>query len=107
MNMRIIPGQTYDLEWGLGQMLPVKSNLMQLGVVGYGQWQTSQDGGAQLPLLKSSRYAIAAIGPQATFLVPKWNLNLFFRYEPEFGAVARVEGSTITFGGAISFPVTK
>jgi len=33
--------------------------------------------------------AVAAIGPQATFIAPKWNLNVFFRYETEFAASAR------------------
>jgi hypothetical protein len=103
----ITPGQTFNLEWGLGQMLPVKSNLLQFGVVGYGQWQTSDDGGRQSQAVANSRYAVAAIGPQATYIVPKWNLSFFFRYEPEFGASLRVEGTTLTFGGAISSPVTK
>ena len=30
----ITPGQTYDLEWGLGQALPIKTHLLQFGVVG-------------------------------------------------------------------------
>lgn len=106
-DTNVTPGQTADFEWGLGQLLPLKKNLLQVGVVGYGQWQTGANGGSTPDVLKNARYAVAALGPQATFIVPKWNLNLFLRYEPEFGAVARVEGATLAFGGAISFPVAK
>jgi hypothetical protein len=106
-DTNITPGQTYDLEWALGQAIPVKSHVLQLGVGGYGQWQTSRNGGTQPSVIQDARYRVVAIGPEATFIVPKWNANFFFRYEPEFAARARVEGSTIAFGGAISFPVTK
>jgi hypothetical protein len=103
----ITPGQTFNFEWGLGQLVPAGKNFLQIGAVGYGQWQTTASGGSVPAEVKKARYAVAAIGPQATFIVPKWNLNMFFRYEPEFGASASVEGTTLTFGAAISFPVTK
>lgn len=103
----ITPGQTYDLEWALGQAIPVRTHLLQLGVGGYGQWQTSKNGGAQPAVIQDARYRVVSIGPQLSFIVPKWNASFFFRYEPEFAARATVEGSTIAFGGAISFPVTK
>ena len=42
------PGQAFSMEWGLGQVLPLKKNmtqLLQLGVVGYDQWQVTADSG--------------------------------------------------------------
>jgi hypothetical protein len=36
------PGQAFTIEWGFGQVLPLKKNmsmLAQLGLVGYDQWQ--------------------------------------------------------------------
>ena len=39
------PGQAFTMEWGLGQVLPLKkdmSTLAQLGLVGYDQWQVSE-----------------------------------------------------------------
>ena len=47
-NARITPGQTFTIEWGLGQALPLKKDqsiLAQLGGVGYDQWQVSANGG--------------------------------------------------------------
>jgi len=44
----ITPGQTFTMEWGLGQVLPLKkdqSMLAQLGLVGYDQWQVSSNSG--------------------------------------------------------------
>jgi hypothetical protein len=43
------PGQAYTEEWGLGQVLPLKKNLsqlLQLGVIGYDQWQVTDNGGS-------------------------------------------------------------
>ena len=39
----ITPGQAFTGEWGFGQVFPLKkdfSRLLQLGVVGYDQWQS-------------------------------------------------------------------
>jgi hypothetical protein len=44
----ITPGQAFTMEWGLGQVLPLKkdqSMLAQLGLVGYDQWQVSSNSG--------------------------------------------------------------
>src|SRR5271167_3274813 len=42
------PGEVFTIEWGFGQVLPLKkdmSKLAQLGLVGYDQWQVSSNGG--------------------------------------------------------------
>ena len=42
------PGQAFTIEWGLGQILPLKkdlSRLLQLGGIGYDQWQITDNGG--------------------------------------------------------------
>ena len=88
----ITPGRSLDFEWGLGQMLPAWKNFLQVGAVGHGQWQTTASGGSVPTVVKNSRYGVAAIGPQAPFIAPKWNSNLFFRYESEFGASGPYRG---------------
>ena len=43
---KVTPGQAFTTEWGLGQVLPLKkdfSRLLQLGVIGYDQWQVSDN----------------------------------------------------------------
>jgi hypothetical protein len=101
------PGQTFNFEGGLGQIIPLGKTLFQIGAVGYGQWQTTADNGPVLPAIRDARYSVAAAGPQASVIVPKWNLSFFFRYEPEFAASSTTEGTTMMFGASISFPVAK
>lgn len=78
------PGQAFTMEWGLGQALPLKkdmSKLLQLGLVGYDQWQVSSNSGiiaSQLPY-----YSVHAIGFQTNFIAPAKGLNLFFKYYGE------------------------
>ncbi len=103
----ITPGQTYTLEWGLGQLLPVSKDhtkLLQVGVVGYAQLQTSNDSGypPQTPLL-GSHYHVYAIGPQISFLLPRNRVSLLFRYEPEFSAQKRAQGNTMAFTASYTF----
>lgn len=96
----ITPGQAFTDEWGLGQILPLKkdlSRLLQVGVVGYDQWQVSANEGITRLLPYYSRHAI---GVQSNFIAPPKGLSLFFKYEPEYLAKASVQGRTIVFGFA-------
>jgi hypothetical protein len=95
----ITPGQAFSIEWGLGQVIPLKkdfSRLLQMGAIGYDQWQVTPNTGltSGLPF-----YSVHAVGLQANFLAPKKGLTLFFKYEPEYLAKARPQGRTIVFGG--------
>jgi hypothetical protein len=94
----ITPGEAFTDEWGLGQMLPLKkdfSRLLQLGVIGYDQWQVTANQGltAAFPY-----YSVHAVGVQSNFILPTKGFNLFFKYENEYLAKARPEGRTIAFG---------
>jgi len=94
------PGEAFTMEWGIGQILPLKkdlSRLLQIGVIGYDQWQVSANKG---PTSILPYYSVHAIGFQTNFIMPKQGLNLFFKYEPEYRALARVQGRTIVFGGS-------
>jgi hypothetical protein len=113
---RITPGQAFTMEWGFGQVLPLKkdfSRLLQLGLVGYDQWQVTSDGGnylvAGLPVAASSipYYSVHGIGFQSNFILPKKNLLLFFKYYNEYSAKARPEGRTIVFGGSWTWRIPK
>ena len=110
------PGQAFTMEWGLGQVLPLKkdfSRLLQLGLVGYDQWQVSNNGGtitvAGVPVPASvlPYYSVHGIGFQSTFILPKKDFALFFKYYDEFSAKARPEGRTIVFGGSWTLRIPK
>ncbi len=109
----LTPGQTFTMEWGLGQVLPLKkdfSMLGQLGVIGYDQWQVSNNGGLVAPNIPASAfpyYSVHAIGFQANFIVPPKALNFYFKFEDEYRAFARPQGRTIVFGGSWTLRIPK
>ncbi len=110
------PGQTFTIEWGFGQVLPLKkdfSQLLQLGLVGYDQWQVSSNGGTVIlagtpvPASLLPYYSVHGIGVQSNFIVPKKNLVFFFKYYDQYRALATVEGRTIVFGGSWTLRIPK
>lgn len=106
-NGSTTPGQTYTLEYGLSQILPLDkknmSKLLQVGVVGYNQWQVTNNTGPGAAPFPNQHYRANAIGTELDFIMPAKHLDLLFRFEPEYGNQRRVEGHTFVFGGNISF----
>jgi hypothetical protein len=108
------PGQALTDEWGLGQALPLSkdmSKLIQLGVIGYDQWQVTDNSGNVSTTLPNGtvviapasllpRYSVHAVGGQANFIMPPKNIILYFKYEHEYTAYAHTLGNTIVFGGS-------
>ena len=97
-EINITPGQAFTDEWGLGQIIPLQKNfskLLQVGVIGYDQWQVSPNKGLTSPL---PYYSMHAIGFQANFVAPAKGLALFFKYEPEYLVKASVQGRSFVFG---------
>jgi len=78
------------MEWGLGPMLPVRKNLVQLGVIGYDQWQVTANQG---PTASFPFYSIHAIGLQTNFISPGKGYAVFFKYLPEYLVKASTQGS--------------
>jgi len=110
---RATPGQAFTMEWGLGQVLPLKkdfSRLLQLGVIGYDAWQVSDNGGLAFPNVPANSlpyYSVHAIGVQTTYLLPAKGLNFLFKFEDEYRAFGRPEGRTFVFGGSYTFRMPK
>ena len=107
------PGQAFTMEWGIGQVLPLKkdfSQLLQLGLIGYDQWQVSDNGGLASPNIPANRlpyYSFHAIGFQTNFILPAKGLNFFFKFEDEYRAFATPKGRTFVFGGSYTFRIPK
>jgi hypothetical protein len=89
------------------------SQLAQLGLVGYDQWQVSSNGGnylvAGLPVAASTvpYYSVHAVGVQANYILPAKNLAAFFKYYDEYSAKARPQGRTIVFGFSWTLKIPK
>jgi hypothetical protein len=110
------PGQAFTMEWGVGQVLPLKkdmSKLLQLGLVGYDQWQVTSNGGtvivAGIPVPASTipYYSVHGIGVQSNFVMPAKNLAAFFKYYDEYSAKARPQGRTFVFGFSWTLRIPK
>jgi len=112
----ITPGQAFTMEWGLGQVLPLKkdmSALFQFGVVGYDQWQVSHSsgtltvGGVLVPASATPFYSVHAVGVQTNLILPAKGLVGFFKYYDEYRALARPEGRTFAFGFSWTLRIPK
>ena len=112
------PGQAFTDEWGLGQVLPLKKNmtqLLQLGVIGYDQWQVTANGGTipvgstglSIPASTLPFYSVHAVGGQLTYILPLKSLNFYFKAEHEYKALNHFEGNTIVFGGVWTFKIPR
>jgi hypothetical protein len=112
-NTSLTPGQTFTMEWGVGQVLPLDKQfhrLLQFGVTGYDQWEVTGDSGtlpSGLPASVNPAYSVHAIGFQTNFIAPPKNVNLYFKFLDEYSAKSRVEGRTIVFGGSYTFRIPK
>ena len=116
LNTNVTPGQTFTTEWGVGQVLPLDKNfhkLLQVGAVGYDQWQVSDNvGSVQLPNGASPAsllpyYSGHGAGVQANFILPAQGLSAFFKYYDEFTAKASPQGRTFVFGFAWTLRIPK
>jgi len=110
------PGQAFTDEWGIGQILPLKkdfSQLVQVGVVGYDQWQVTANSGTisvagiVLPAGAAPYYSVHAIGGQLNYILPAKNFILFFKYCHEYSASSHTIGNTIVFGGVWTLRIPK
>jgi len=115
-NTSKTPGQAFTDEWGLGQVLPLKKNfskLLQVGVIGYDQWQVTANNGSFslagviLPASALPYYSVHAVGGQINYIAPPKNISLFFKYEHEYKSYSSLLGNTIVFGGTWTLPVPK
>jgi len=115
-NTSKTPGQAFTMEWGVGQVLPLKKNLtqlLQLGVVGYDQWQVTANGGTAsvenviVPASIIPFYSVHAVGGQINYILTPKNLSLYFKYYSEYKAFSHTLGNSIVFGLAWTRPIPK
>ncbi len=88
-------GDEFHFEWGLGKTI---AQYWDVGLVGYCQWQVTDDSGDGVDWDKNDHHKVYAIGPEVIVLLPiKGALALKTVFE--FDAEDRQEGSvtTLTF----------
>ena len=101
----IRPGQTVNLDYSLTQAFPLQGNLrLQLGLVGYGQWQTTDKHGPTVtPEQARAHYKVNALGFAANAIFPGRKASVGLKYFHEFACRSTYQGYTLQISGAITF----
>lgn len=86
----ITPGQAYTLEWGVSYAV---KKTMDIGLVGYCQFQTTTDSN---PGSVNPKDQVIAIGPEIATVCPVTGLMVSLRYLREVAAENRLQGNTVT-----------
>jgi hypothetical protein len=99
-------GDNMTLECGIGKIF-VKNQgkqLIQVGGVGYAEFQLMEDSGADVSsLTRHNKDRVFAVGPEFGVIFPPHKLNFMVRVLPEFGARNRTQGITLVFAAGKSF----
>ena len=99
------PGQTFNLDYSLTHSFPVTHSLrLQLGLVGYGQWQTTdKQAPSMTPQQGAARYKVNALGFAANALLPEQKVSVGVKYFHEFECRSTYQGYTLQISAAITF----
>jgi hypothetical protein len=99
------PGQTLNLDYSLTRTFPLKSNLrLQLGLVGYGQWQTTDKSGPSVtPQQAAAHYKVNALGFAANAILPDRKVSVGLKYFHEFECRSTYQGYTLQISAAVTF----
>jgi hypothetical protein len=101
----IHPGQTLNLDYSLTQTFQLHEELrLQLGLVGYGQWQTTDKRGPTIsPEEGTAHYKVNGLGFAANALLPKRKASVGIKYFHEFDCRSTFQGYTMQVAAAIAF----
>jgi len=104
-NTGIRPGQTFNIDYSITRMLPLtrdKGTLLQIGLAGYGQYQTTDHRGVTA-IAAGTRYMVNALGIVADVMVPDRQIDVGVKYLQEFANRATVQGHSLQITAAVTF----
>jgi hypothetical protein len=101
----IEPGQNVDLDYSLTHLVTLATDMrLQFGLVGYGQWQTTDKRGPMVtPDQAALRYRIQALGIGTNLQLPARQVVLGLRYFGEFAGRSTVQGYSVQISSTITF----
>jgi len=99
------PGQTFNLDYSFTHLLRLGEDLrLQLGLVGYEQWQTTDKSGPDItPAQAAAHYRVNALGFGSNLMLPARNVSVGFKYFKEFSNRSTFQGYSLQISGAIKF----
>jgi len=101
----IHPGQNADLDYSLTRTMRIRADtLLQLGLIGYGQWQTTDKTGPMIsPEQSAAHYGVNALGFTSNVALPLRKVSLGLKYFKEFSTRSTFQGYTLQISGAVTF----
>jgi hypothetical protein len=102
---QIHPGQNVDLDYSVTHVFDLKSGMrLQLGLIGYGQWQTTDKSGPTItPEQAAAHYKVNALGFASNVMLPGRKVSLGAKYFKEFSNRSTFQGYSLQISGAITF----
>ena len=100
----IHPGQNFDFDYSLTQVFSLQEELrLQLGLVGYGQWQTTDKSGPTVTAAQAAaHYKVNALGFSANVILPVRKVSLGVKYFREFENRSTFQGYSLQISGTIT-----
>jgi hypothetical protein len=101
----IHPGQTANVDYSLTHTIRVRDDTqLQLGLIGYGQWQTTDKTGPTITAAQSTaHYRVHALGFASNLSLPARKVSLGLKYFKEFSNRSSFQGYTLQIAGAVTF----
>lgn len=101
----IHPGQTADIDYSITRTVRINDEAqLQLGVIGYGQWQTTDKTGPTITTTQgSAHYQVNALGFASNVVLLARSMSLGLKYFKEFSNRSTFEGYTLQIAGAVTF----
>ena len=101
----IRPGDTLNLDYSLTRVLSLQRDLnLQVGLVGYEQWQlTDKTGPGITPVQSSAHYRVNALGFASALTLPAKKVSLGVKYFKEFEDRSTFQGYSFQITASIKF----
>ncbi len=102
---QIHPGQNLDLDYSITHVFGLRGDArLQLGLVGYEQWQTTDKSGPTItPEQAAAHYKVNALGFASNVMLPSRKVSLGAKYFKEFANRSTFQGYSFQISGTISF----
>jgi hypothetical protein len=101
----IHPGQTANLDYSVTRAFRVNEDAqLQLGLIGFGQWQTTDKTGPTITSAQASaRYQVNALGFASNLSLPARKVSLGLKYFKEYSNKSTFQGYTLHIAAAVTF----
>jgi len=101
----IQPGDTFDLDYSVTHNFASAEDVnVQVGIIGYAQWQTTDKTGPTItPAEASAHYQAYALGLASNLMLLARKVTLGFKYFDEFSNKSTFEGYSVQISGAVKF----